>query len=62
MYRQMETPENTTVRPPGDWYCCSRCGQKLFKVLPGAEAKGIMIKCKKCREIIEINIGMSRRA
>lgn len=60
MYNKMETPEYTTVRPPRDWYCCEKCGQKLFKVLPGAEAKGILIKCKKCREIIEINIGLSR--
>lgn len=53
---KMETPEDTRTRPPSEWYCCRKCGQRLFKIIPGARANGIMYKCKRCREIIEIRI------
>lgn len=38
------------------WYCCPHCGQKLFKVTDMAVIKGVQYKCKKCKEIININI------
>lgn len=38
------------------WYCCPRCNQKLFKCAPGARARGIQIKCKKCRNIINVSL------
>lgn len=37
------------------WYCC-KCGQKLFKIRPGAVVRGVQIKCKRCKEIINITI------
>lgn len=39
-----------------DWYCCSHCKQKLFKVKKNASVKGIEFKCKKCKQILNINI------
>lgn len=53
--KQFETPEATSARPPSKWYYC-RCGQKLFKIYPNAKAKGILLKCKRCKEIMEIQI------
>ncbi len=38
------------------WYCCPKCGQKLFKVNPNAVVLGIEYKCKKCKEILKIHI------
>lgn len=38
------------------WYCCPVCGQKLFKIAPGAFAKGILMLCRKCKNEIEVNI------
>lgn len=36
------------------WYCCPKCGQKLFKLLPGGEVKLIEIKCKNCKELVTV--------
>lgn len=41
------------------WYCCPECGQKLFKVKEEFYIKGIEIKCKKCKSLININEPMS---
>ena len=38
------------------WYCCPYCKQKLFKVKENALVKGIELKCKKCKEKVNINI------
>jgi DNA-directed RNA polymerase subunit RPC12/RpoP len=38
-----------------DWYKCSECGQKLFKITPDAVIKGIQIKCKQCRKLINVS-------
>ena len=38
------------------WYCCPYCHKKLFKVKRNAMIKGVIYKCKSCREIININI------
>lgn len=39
-----------------EWYVCPHCGQKLFKLLPGAVVKGLLIKCKKCKEIVAVSL------
>lgn len=41
------------------WYCCPKCKQKLFKVSNDFVARGIQLKCKKCKTIININEPMS---
>lgn len=38
------------------WYCCPRCGQKIFQCRTGAVARGILIKCKKCKSIINVSL------
>lgn len=38
------------------WYYCPHCGQKLFQIADDAKIKGLFIKCKKCREIIEVSL------
>ena len=38
------------------WYCCPKCGQKLFKVKEDAQASGIEYKCKRCKDVIQVNI------
>lgn len=32
------------------WYCCPRCGKKLFIVLPDAVCRGVFLKCKGVRK------------
>lgn len=43
------------------WYCCPKCGQKLFKVLPGGKAEKIEIKCKNCKQITIVEVGYEKR-
>lgn len=38
------------------WFHCPHCGKKQFKVSPEARASGIELKCKNCKQIIEVNI------
>ena len=38
------------------WFLCPRCQQKLFKMRPGAVARGIQIKCKKCKKEIDLSL------
>ena len=38
------------------WYCCPCCSQKLFKVSTNVIVKGIELKCKKCKKLIQVNI------
>lgn len=38
------------------WYCCPDCGQRLFKVSDGAVCKGVQVKCKKCKKIIDVSL------
>lgn len=40
------------------WYCCPICGQKLFQIEDGAIIKGVHFKCKKCKNIIKINLSL----
>ena len=37
------------------WYNCPNCGQKLFMIKPDAVIKGVQMKCKKCRKIINLS-------
>jgi len=37
-----------------EWFLCPHCRQKLFKVLPGAVTKNIIVYCKKCKKEIVI--------
>ena len=39
-----------------NWYLCPECGQKLFMIAPGAIIKGLQIKCKKCKKIINVSL------
>lgn len=38
------------------WYTCPYCRQKLFKIAEDAVIKGLQIKCKSCKRIIDINM------
>lgn len=38
------------------WYKCPVCGQKILKISKLAQSKGLYIKCKKCKNEIEIKI------
>ena len=38
------------------WYLCPECGQKLFMITSDAVIKGLQIKCKKCRKLINVSI------
>ena len=37
------------------WYNCPKCGQKLFMIKPDAVIRGVQLKCKKCRNIIDVS-------
>lgn len=37
------------------WYNCPNCGQKLFVITKDAVIRGMQIKCKKCRKIIDVS-------
>ena len=54
-YPKMPPMPPVKKSPDPEWYCCS-CGQKFFKIRPGAVVKGVQIKCKRCKEIINITI------
>lgn len=55
MYKPGGRIINPVIRNDPEWYCC-KCGQKLFKIRPGAVVRGVQIKCKRCKEIINITI------
>lgn len=38
-----------------EWYNCPVCGQKLLKINPSKKIEGVYIKCKKCRQEVEVN-------
>lgn len=38
------------------WYKCPICGQKILKYEENAKSEKVYIKCKKCKNIIEIKI------
>ncbi len=39
-----------------EWYKCPECGQKLFCIQPGAVIRGMQIKCKQCRKLINVSL------
>lgn len=38
------------------WYVCPICGKKLIRFRPGGSAQGIFLRCKHCKNEIEIKI------
>lgn len=42
------------------WYRCPICNKKILKYEKEANSKGLFIKCKRCKEIIEIVIERSQ--
>lgn len=38
------------------WYFCPYCGAKQFLMRDGAVVKGIQIKCRQCRKLIEVTV------
>ena len=42
------------------WYTCPVCHTKLLKVADNFIAKGIYIKCKKCKRQIEVKQNIAR--
>lgn len=43
------------------WYCCPLCGQKLHEIAPWAKCTGVKTKCKRCKQIITIEIEGAER-
>lgn len=39
-----------------EWFLCQHCGQKLFRVRKDAVISGLQIKCKKCKQIIDVSL------
>lgn len=37
-----------------EWHNCPVCGQKLLKINSKKKIEGVYIKCKRCRQEIEI--------
>lgn len=44
------------LAPKRKWYRCPQCGKKLVVYQEGASCKGIFVRCKECKSIIEIRI------
>lgn len=42
--------------PVKSWYLCPVCRMRLFKTIPGAKAHGILIKCKRCKNNINVSL------
>lgn len=38
------------------WYCCDRCGKKLFPIANDAQCKGVFMRCRQCGREWEIVI------
>jgi transcription elongation factor Elf1 len=38
------------------WYICPNCGQKILKYTEKAKSRDLFIKCKNCKQEIEIKI------
>ena len=38
------------------WYKCPNCQKNLFVIKDGAVVKGIQMKCKQCKKIIDVKI------
>lgn len=38
------------------WFRCPSCGQKLFMVRDDASIKGMQIKCRSCKKLINVSL------
>lgn len=43
-----------------EWFFCPICGQKLCKIAPNAQ--GVFIKCKKCKNEVEVKAPAEKTA
>lgn len=50
----MEKEKKTDA--PLTWWSCPECGKNLFMVTPGAKIRGMQIKCRGCRKIINVSL------
>lgn len=52
--------ENSEKKPlPGQelrWWRCPSCGVNLFKIRQDAQIRGMQIKCKMCKKIINVSL------
>lgn len=39
----------------GEYFVCPKCGTKLFKIKSNFIIKGIQVKCKRCKTILDID-------
>ena len=37
------------------WYKCPHCGQTLFMIRSDAVIRGLQIKCKKCKQLVNVS-------
>lgn len=45
-----------------EWYECPHCGQKLFMVRKDAVIMGLQIKCKRCKNLINVSLGACEKS
>lgn len=38
------------------WYCCPKCGKKLFNISTNAVCNGLFVKCRQCGAVEEVII------
>ena len=50
----MEKEKRSDV--PLVWWRCPECGKNLFMVKPDAKIRGMQIKCKGCKKIINVSL------
>nr|DAK12266.1 MAG TPA: zinc-ribbon domain protein [Caudoviricetes sp.] len=39
-----------------NYYCCPKCGMKLFKLKDNYQVKNIEVYCRKCKKKIDVNL------
>jgi len=44
------------------WYHCTKCGQKLLKYSDAAKSEGVYIKCKRCKQEVEVKLNIKKGA
>lgn len=53
MINNINAPRIPTERK---WYACPYCGQKLVIVNNVAHSAGVYVRCKRCRNEVEIKV------
>ena len=43
-----------------NWIRCPKCRTKLFSLNDDGISRGVVIKCKRCKNILEINVDRNR--